>query len=69
MSNMPKNYFWIGIKHNILPCCIMFFENEWQSIKKNMREYGNHMHIITNNQGIILCPECLINTLAHKYVN
>ena len=69
MAHTIKKYFWRGIKHNISPCCIIFFENEWQSIKTNIREYGDNMHVITNNQGVILCPECLIKTLTHKYIN
>jgi len=56
-------YFWRGIKHNISPCCIMFFENEWQSIRKDNKEYSQTMHKITNNQGIIICPDCLVDHL------
>ena len=60
-----KKYFWRGIKHNISPCCILFFENEWESIRKNNKEYGQTMHKLTNNQGIILCPNCLVNKIKN----
>ena len=51
---------WIkhGLKEKINICCILFFCNEWQDIKKQIPEYGS-MHKITNNAGIILCPNCL----------
>lgn len=58
-------YFWRGIKHDISPCCILFFENEWESIRKNNREYGQTMNKLTNNQGIILCPDCLVNKIKN----
>jgi len=56
-------YFWIGIKCNIPTCCILFFENEWQNIRKENPEYGSIMHKITNNEGIILCPNCIVKNL------
>lgn len=42
----------------------MFFEKEWQSIRKDNKEYGKTMHKLTNNQGIIMCPDCLTNHIA-----
>lgn len=63
MKNNQGKYFWKGRKYNISPCCILFFENEWDSIRKKNKEYGQTMHKLTNNQGIILCPDCLIDNL------
>jgi len=57
-------YFWRGIKHDISPCCIMFFENEWDSIRKDNKEYGQTMHTLTDNQGIILCPDCITKKIT-----
>lgn len=57
-------WFWKGVKHEIPLCCIMFFENEWQSIRKSNKEYGKIMPKITDNQGIILCPDCLANKIS-----
>ncbi len=47
----------------------MFFEEEWQSIRKDNKEYGSTMHKITNNQGIILCPECLTKKITNLSLN
>lgn len=33
---------------------VFAFEKEWQSIRKNNKEYGKTMHKLTNNQGIIM---------------
>ena len=58
------NWFWTGIKYDIPLCCIMFFETPYtDGIKKNIPEYGNSMCELTNNEGIILCPDCLIKKL------
>lgn len=56
-------YFWRGINYHIPICCVMFFENEWDSIRKENSEYGSLMRKLTNNQGIIFCPNCLIKKL------
>ena len=61
--NKEGKYFWRGTKENISLCCILFFENEWQSIKKNNKDYGETMNKLTNNAGVILCPNCLTKIL------
>jgi len=42
----------------------MFFENEWDTIRKDNEEYGKTMHKLTENQGVILCPNCLVNNIG-----
>lgn len=63
--NKEGKYFWRGIKENISLCCISFFENEWQSIRKNNKDYGETMYKLTNNEGVILCPNCLAKKITH----
>ena len=41
----------------------MFFENEWDMIRRDNCEYGLTMPKLTNNEGVILCPECIIKKL------
>lgn len=53
--------FWNGIKYDIPLCCILFFDNEWTSIRKTIPEYGILMHVLTNNEGVIMCPKCMGN--------
>ena len=61
------NWFWKGIKHEIPLCCIMFFESAWtDSVKKEISDYSKTMHHLTNNEGIILCPDCLVNKINHS---
>lgn len=50
-------HFWDGIKFKIPLCCILFFESAWKNIDR--MEYGSKMHILTNNNGMILCPQCI----------
>lgn len=59
-------FFWKGVGLGIPACCSMFFENEWQSIRKISGEYGELMHVLTGNEGIVLCPECLVKSVHHK---
>ncbi len=42
----------------------MFFGNEWEHIRKDNKEYGKTMHKLTDNQGVIMCPDCLTNHIA-----
>jgi hypothetical protein len=64
MKNKGGKYFWRGIKHDIPLCCIMFYETAWQSIRKNNPMYGETMHKLSNNEGIIFCPECLTKNVT-----
>ena len=45
-------------------CCVDFFWNVESSLRASIPEYSSTMHILTGNQGLILCPDCLIERLA-----
>lgn len=55
------NWFWKGIKHDISLCCILFFESAWSELK-HIDDYD----FPSNNDGVILCPNCVRNTLHSK---
>jgi len=58
---------WTGIRNHIPKCCIMFYESAWRpSIKKQIPEYSETMSYLTNNQGIILCPDCIIKRQVRR---
>ena len=59
-QKLVSNYFKHGLNSNIPICCILFFMYEWQNIKKSIPEYLELMHKITNNEGVILCPDCIV---------
>jgi len=59
-------YFWKGVKYNIPVCCIIFFNSAWDSIKISNKEYAQTMTFLTNNEGIILCPDCLVKVIKNK---
>lgn len=51
---------WMGIRNKIPLCCIMFYESVWRpSIKKEIADYSKTMAKLTDNQGVILCPDCI----------
>lgn len=51
---------WTGIRHKIPLCCILFYESVWRpSIKNQIAEYAKTMADLTNNDGVILCPDCI----------
>lgn len=44
----------------------MFFESAWtDSIKKEIDDYSKTMSQLTDNEGIILCPDCLVNKIQN----
>jgi len=51
-------------KFNISLCCQIFFANGWSGIRSDMPEYAETMSKLTNNGGIILCPDCLTSHLS-----
>ena len=55
---------WTGFECKIKECCIMFYESVWRPlIKYEIAEYAEKMSTLTDNQGIILCPDCIVNKL------
>lgn len=60
-------FFWRGNKENIPLCCLFFFETGWKSIKNEVKEYSKTMPSLTYNEGIILCPDCLVSKIGSKY--
>ena len=58
---------WTGIRNEIPLCCVLFYECVWYPSTKNaIGEYAKTMTKLTNNQGIILCPDCLIRKMKEK---
>ena len=65
-KNEGKGYgeFWKGIKYDVPLCCIIFFEFAWHGIlREDIPEYSEEMCHLTNNAGVIMCPECTIKKL------
>jgi len=52
--------FFTGIRCNISPCCIDFYEISWLPfIKKEIPEYSETMWKLSEKSGVLLCPDCL----------
>ena len=47
-------------------CCVDWFWNVQSSIRSTIPEYSTTMSKLTDNQGLILCPDCLQKTLRGK---
>lgn len=46
-------------------CCVDFFHNVWcTSIRADIPEYAQTMSELTDNRGLVLCPNCLIDRLT-----
>ena len=51
---------WTGIRNEIPLCCIIFYHSVWlPTIRNEIVDYGKSMTKLTENQGIILCPDCI----------
>ena len=49
----------ISKPHEVSLCCQIFFHS-WHNFRRDIPEYGLAMISLTNNAGIILCPDCII---------
>ena len=47
-------------------CCVDWWWNVDSSLRSTIPEYSSTMHMLTENRGLILCSDCLINTLSRK---
>lgn len=63
-EKMDKKHFWRGIKYDINVCCIMFFSFEWDVIRHNIEDYGDNVNNLTDKDGIVLCPSCIIKNIG-----
>lgn len=65
LKSYPDNQmelFW-GLKQGVKLCCILFYEYVWlRSLRPDLYdEYDTNK--ITYENGIILCPECILENL------
>ena len=59
--------FWTGIRNKVPVCCIMFYHSAWlPSIQNKIAEYKEKMASLTDNEGVILCPECITYKMTEK---
>lgn len=57
--------FFTGIRCSISECCIDFYELSWlPSIKNQIPEYSETMWELSDETGILLCPECIVKKLT-----
>ena len=45
-------------------CCIDWYSNVHASLKYTVPDYSSTMKILTDNMGLILCPDCVIERLT-----
>jgi len=56
-------YLYRGIKERFPLCCVLFFIHVWHGEnRKFFKEYCSTMDILSDNKGLIMCPDCV----AHK---
>lgn len=44
-------------------CCVDWWWNVDSSLRSTIPEYSSKMHILTDNRGLILCADCLQETI------
>ena len=46
----------------------MFFETAWaNTVRNKIDEYSQTISDLTNNEGVILCPECLVKKIVKDF--
>ena len=64
-KKIGRGYFYAGIEERFSLCCIFFFQYVWSgNNRKFFKEYCSTMDILTHNEGLILCPDCLTKKLS-----
>lgn len=53
----------LGLKYGIKMCCILYFQYPHTVMRYVVPEYYEKITELTNNKGVILCPDCLIKKL------
>lgn len=48
-----------GIEFGIPLCCLIWFYNVNTTLRSTLPEYNELMHILSKNEGVILCPKCV----------
>lgn len=58
------NEFWKGVRYRIPLCCILWFVDVHCTKRcKERTEYQRQMSVMTNNTGVVLCPDCVARKL------
>ena len=59
--------FFTGFEDDIPTCCVLFYECVWlPSIRIEIPEYSKTMWELSENTGVLFCPECIIKTIKYK---
>ncbi len=65
-KKIGSGYFYAGVDEEFSLCCIFFFQYVWSGEnRKFFKEYCNTMDVLTNNQGLILCPDCVSRKISN----
>lgn len=51
--------------YKIQLCCQIFYHS-WLNFKRDIPEYAQTMRLLSNNEGIILCPDCLMEKINEQ---
>ncbi len=63
---LDNTFHLYGSQFGIPLCCLIWFYNVNCVLRSTLPEYNQKMSILTNNQGVILCPKHIIKKLG-KY--
>ncbi|MBS3925895.1 MAG: hypothetical protein KGZ34_04300 [Nitrosarchaeum sp.] len=66
-KKIGKGYFYAGVNEGFPLCCIFFFQDVWSGQNgKFFNEYCDSMDVLTKNQGLIMCPNCVVAKLSNN---
>mgnify|MGYP006899668626 CR=1 FL=1 len=53
-----------GRRFGIPICCLIWFGNVNNTLRSTLPEYNETMSKLSNNEGVILCPDCVVKRLT-----
>ena len=61
-DRFKPHYITEGQRYGIRTCCFLFFATYHYELRRFEPEY-NDQYVLCNNEGIVLCPDCLVERL------
>lgn len=60
---LESHFSTYGGQFGIPLCCLIWFGNVNCTLRSTLPEYNETMTGLSNNEGVILCPDCIVRSI------
>lgn len=64
LKKLDSNFSTYGSQFGIKQCCLIWFYCAWSTLRADKDIYQDYRMKSFGEQGVILCPDCVISTLG-----